>query len=126
MVFKKFAALFILIAVISAPISPACAFLSGDHDNVIELCSADGSIQTIVVDPVTGQRLPANQTEHSDQVKKDCGFCFLQSHFKSQTASDTHINAFIHGDYLITSAGTVIPNRLAIAYYQAQAPPSFI
>lgn len=70
----------VLAALVLSGASPACEFISGGK-SLIEICAADGSLKTIAVDD--------NQTptegKHQN-AKKDCAFCFAQTHLKSAKA----------------------------------------
>ncbi|MCB1784052.1 MAG: DUF2946 domain-containing protein [Alphaproteobacteria bacterium] len=67
----------LILAVVTAGISPACRFISGQQRDLIEICSADGTAKVIEVASHKGSEAPS---EHHHNKKDDCAFCFTQTH----------------------------------------------
>jgi hypothetical protein len=106
-------------ALVSAMISPACAFVNGSK-SFIEICAADGSAKTIAVEN--------DQTSSSDQHHKkaqpDCAFCFSTAHAKPFTTQTIEIKAPLASNFHSISAGQITPRNLFYSLWNARAPPS--
>lgn len=77
----------IIIALVTAGVSPACAFISG-KTTMIEICGGDG---------VTKVAVPADQapdTADHDRQGHDCGFCLAHATGKAITTPDAAIIDF--------------------------------
>lgn len=82
-----------ILALVTAGVSPACAFISGKM-TMIEICGVDGLMQVSV---------PADQapdTADHDQHGHDCGFCLTHATGKAITTPDAVIIdfAFVYKD----------------------------
>lgn len=78
-----------ILALVTAGVSPACAFISGKM-TMIEICSVDGMMKVAV---------PADQapdTGDQHQRSYDCGFCIAHVTGKALTTPDTAIIDFSH------------------------------
>lgn len=79
-----------ILALVTAGVSPACAFISGKM-TMIEICGADGLMKIAV---------PADQVpdtgDQQHQQSYDCGFCIAQVTGKALTTPDTAIIDFSH------------------------------
>jgi hypothetical protein len=124
---KFFLHLSIMIAIVTAGISPACAFMSGQM-SLIELCSPDGSIRTVEVpaalDPLAVPAPPHEEHHALDNVD-DCTVCFAKTQGKSLMAAEISLAALFLPRYLAVSAGTFVPQSMKAAYFQPRAPPVF-
>lgn len=83
----------VILALVTAGVSPACAFISG-KTTMIEICSDDG---------VTKVAVPADQapdTADHDRQGHDCGFCLAHATGKAITTPDAAIIdfSFIYND----------------------------
>lgn len=116
MAFKKrfFHALLIL-AVISATISPACAFISGQNATWVEICS--GISSKLVKTDEKRETAP-------DVTSDSCSFCFHNAHMSSletdrqeliASKPQSFYNDFINEIALIRAVKTT----------QSRAPPAF-
>lgn len=75
----------ILLAFISAGVSPACKFISG-QSNLVEICGVDG-IKTI---RLAADELPPEPVHH-DKVSEGCEFCIAGAHVKTAPAKPASI-----------------------------------
>lgn len=82
----------LILAIASAGMSPACAFMSG-KTSLIEICTADGSVKTIAVpaDQAPADESSDHEKSQSGKTGKNCAFCFAQDHQKSITLADAQI-----------------------------------
>lgn len=71
----------VILAIFFAAASPACQFISGTSSDLIEICTADGLVKTVL--------MPGGDQEQTDHAhKKDpCSFCFASSHIKPLTTA---------------------------------------
>jgi len=109
---RFFIHLFCTLAIISAAISPACAFISGKAGDVIEICSG---LQTISVQTETTSEIP-------DVTSDDCPFCF--QYFKmSALETDAFLINALSGFDLFNNF--VNEHALVVFHksYQSRAPP---
>ena len=117
--------LFVLLAIATAGISPACAFASGQK-GWIEICAADGTIKRV---QVSGDFLPqaGEQNEvshHSPGVMDDCAFCFMTAQGKILKDDRVIFLAVISGNYLKVTGSTYIPGDQKAISFSARGPPS--
>ena len=106
-------------------ISPACKFVNGSA--FIEICKADGSVETIEVPADQAPFETADQTpiEHQE-MQSDCLFCFASSHSKASQAPALAFIAHIPAHYLPNAGGLIIPLGLAAKTNLPTGPPSSI
>ncbi len=118
---RNFTHILMVVALVFASVSPACAFVSGKNISVIEICSEFG-VKSITVDE-NGKLV---QGGHDKQMKKsDCAFCFAQSHGKTLAAAGF---PFIYGSVIRENLGVSLSNpdiTHQAHLYIARAPPSF-
>lgn len=117
----------VILAIISAGISPACAFVSGK--GLIEICAPDGTLQTIEVDAafdpfaqIDKEQMPLS--EHLESMEQ-CSYCFAMDHQKAHALNELSIPMMALPRYLAVSAGTAIPLGSLLTLYQPRGPPSF-
>jgi len=108
----------IMIAMVSALVSPACAFMSGSTAGFIEICTSDGDIQTIAV---PGDQ-SSSQQRGAHQAQPDCAFCFAAVQAKALNAEATQF-AKPSSSYEKISAGVFAPSSLILKPYYSQGPP---
>ena len=122
---KLFIHILIVAAIITAGISPACAFISGK--NYIEICNADGQVKKIALpaDKNPLANLDTSSSNHSSdhKLKDDCGFCFASSHSKALknvvlVLEKPQFNRFIN-----VGSGTFILKGQSNYGFLARAPP---
>ncbi|MCB1562982.1 MAG: hypothetical protein KDJ75_05345 [Alphaproteobacteria bacterium] len=119
---------FLILALGTMGISPACLFISGQSSLIeIEICAADGSFKTVA--------LPADQTpfeapapeKPAKHLDKNCAFCFAQSHQKTQAVASLDIlPAMSAGDCLSTGPGSFALKSCSAAGFKPRAPPAFL
>lgn len=119
-----------IFALVSAMISPACAFVSGGK-TLIEICAADGSFKTIAVDddqsPITTQTSHDKPQNHTHAVQSDCAFCFATANSKPLTAQTLTLGLpLLSASYIKSGAGQIIPLSAATLTYNSRAPPALI
>ena len=111
----------VICALVTALISPACMFVSGQGaTNMIEICSALGDQVTWVA--VSEDGAPTKQNKRS-KAQTECSFCFAQGHIKPALAQTLTMPLHAHAQYVRISAGMIAPPRIASAVYQSRAPP---
>lgn len=113
--------LVIILALLSAGISPACAFVSGKM-TLIEICSAEGLVTiSIPADDAKGQ------TDIDHKRSYDCGFCLMQSSSKGLT---TPIQAIIDFSFVYSDVSFPAPELWAAdtldGHLPARGPPAFL
>ncbi|MCC6599004.1 MAG: hypothetical protein IT559_09485 [Alphaproteobacteria bacterium] len=120
--FRHFSLLLMILALVSAGVSPACAFISGKVSQ-IEICGADGNIKTLTVNADGTPAAPSGSQNH-ETAKKKCAFCFSSSLGK-YASSPPPIDAFIQPDN-----GTILefflgaaPEKPAPGSFYATGPP---
>jgi hypothetical protein len=87
---RHFNVFLVILALVSAGISPACAFISG-KTSLIEICTADGAIKTVAV---TEDGRQVSPLDHQDKTQKtDCAFCLNASAAKSALTGAVLVNA---------------------------------
>lgn len=117
---RAFMSVLMIVALVSSLVSPACAFVSGEM-SFIEICAADGSVQTIAL---PGEQSPTGQSQH--KVQKDCGFCFATTHSKPILSEELRLSTPSLSNYHRTGSGTFVPARLRTTIYQSRAPPALV
>ena len=114
-----FISMVMIIALVTAAISPACAFLNGDS-NFIQICAADGSVKTIAV---LNDQSPVQTPRNTHKVQPDCAFCFATAHAKPLMTDVTHLTVHSSSAYMKISTGQIVPVGAVLRSYQSQAPP---
>lgn len=114
---KTFISLLIITAFVSAGVSPACAFISG-QTSLIEICNEAGEIETIAVN-AQGEKVPQQNHAHQDQ---DCAFCFSAANAKTFVKAQG-IPVALGAGYLRKSSGTAIPVTLSLKAFESTGPP---
>ncbi len=123
--FRHYICAFLILGFATMGISPACHFVNGSA--FIEICKADGSVETVEVPADQAPFETADQTpsDHQD-MQSDCLFCFANSHSKASKALATIIIAGVPAHYLSNSGGLIIPHGLQAKTFNATGPPSSI
>ncbi len=104
---RNFIQILAILSLVLAAASPACKFISGQ---LIEICAADGTLQTIIApEGLAPPQLPAKQDEHK---KSDpCVFCFSQTH--------THLalaHCVVLALFALAAAAKCMPGRSDVLY----------
>lgn len=118
---KFFIQFFVIIALITAGISPACAFINGSK-NWIEICSADGDIKRIQVSE-NETPIPGSGDKSHNISLDECAFCMSHAFSKGALLNNSSWANIKPASYLKVSNGTAIPYSLKPDYFQARAPP---
>ncbi|HEY0901769.1 MAG TPA: DUF2946 domain-containing protein [Micavibrio sp.] len=90
----------VICALVTAGISPACAFIAGKASlpgmSLIEICGPEGLMTVSVpADSSPGDAGgPADHQSHQKNAAHDCGFCLVQASGKAITTPDTAIIDF--------------------------------
>lgn len=123
---KWFLHLALILAFVTAGISPACAFVGG-KTSIIELCAPDGSVKQVEVpadmDPFA-KPAPHENGHHVKSMMDDCAFCFAGAQGKGlSVAYAMVIKAPLPAGYVAVGSGTAIPLSLDFSSFQPRAPP---
>ena len=111
----------VVAAIVLSGISPACAFISGKSS--IQICAADGSIQTIEVDGAFDPfEEPAPLSEHLEAMEQ-CSYCFNADHQKASQLNVPVIGTALLPQYLVVSSGLAIPAGSNLRIYNPRGPP---
>jgi len=117
----------VIFSIIMVGISPACAFISGT--SFIQICAADGSVQTVEVDAAldpfaqsANKQMPLS--DHLEAMEQ-CSYCFAMDHYKYGEAYSQVITISALPRYLAVSQGTAIPVGSKLTLYQPRGPPQF-
>ncbi|MFP4314466.1 MAG: DUF2946 family protein, partial [Alphaproteobacteria bacterium] len=106
--------LLILFAIVTAGISPACAFM-GAQKGWIEICASDGSVKRIQVSsdylPDEKDSAPAEQSS----LMEDCLFCFATAQGKAASSPSFLVMTSLTSGYIAVGSGTYIPRNLQSA-----------
>lgn len=125
---KIFLHLALILAIVKAGISPACAFING-QTSMIELCSPDGSVRTVEVpaemDPFAQDVPRSSDDRHAQDNMDDCTFCFAKTQSKALKAVNAYTAPLLLPSYLAIGGGTFIPRSLKAANFQPRAPPQY-
>ncbi len=116
--------LFVMIAMVTAGISPACAFIGG-RMHQIEICKADGSVEII---SVPADQAPDNgqQDQHHQLSADDCSFCALSAYGKALKSAAAAIpSPLLRHDALATEAIT-FTRPATLSSFDATGPPSYV
>ncbi len=112
----------LILSIISATVSPACAFIGGKNGgNFIEICAADGSLKTIPAP--AGFEFPAKQPVHN--VHKLCDFCILHTSLQQAAPLTTTFipPIAIADDVRIDQAFLYFTQRPELSQLSPRAPP---
>lgn len=125
---KIFLHLTLIMAIVTAGISPACAFING-QTSMIELCSPDGDVRVVEVpaalDPFADHAPSPAGDHHAQDNMDDCVFCFAKTQSKALKAANASAMPLLLPRYLAVGGGTFIPTSLKAANFQPRAPPVF-
>ena len=123
-----FIRLALILALVSASVSPACAFIAGKQQPVyIEICAADGSLQKVAV-PAAFKALaePDQHNQHPYQTLTDiCDFCILHAslHQAINAAEPAIFIAVADAGVHFYSNQSSVRARPELAALSARAPP---
>lgn len=120
-IYRHIVALFLIVALATAGISPACAFISG-KTALIEICAADGTLKTVEV-PADQAPVSDEENDKSHHMEQDCAFCFAQSHQKHDLQDTAKIAPALSQNYLRISNNVYAPTQNALRNFKARAPP---
>lgn len=101
-----FMQLLMILALVTAGVSPACAFISGKM-TMIEICGADGMMKVAV----PADKAPGHDADQHDRMY-DCGFCIAHASGKALTTPETAIIdfAFVYGEaFAVHAASFIVP-----------------
>lgn len=116
----------VICALITAGISPACAFVGGTME-MMEICASDGSVKTIPVPEGYESPIEDQDSEPDDSANLDdlelCSFCLFQSGGKSLAFLQDISSQY---DFIFSPLGIAEQNLLignTYNYAHARAPP---
>lgn len=112
----RFLSVLMMFAIVTAAISPACAFVNGGT-SLIEICNAAGDVEIIAVSGSEAPTRPHQQTQH------DCAFCFAADNQAGKAISNYDFSLYLTHQTLRVSAGLIVPAQLQVHDYHAQGPP---
>lgn len=123
---KFFIHLLIVMAIVSAGVSPACAFM-GNKKGWIEICAADGSVKKIQVSEDFLPDVPEvpNSSHEQTFLMDDCSFCFMSSNVKAVGAENILALKSLSSSYIKVGGGLFIPASQDLKAFSARAPPVF-
>lgn len=110
----------LVLGFLTAGISPACHFVNGQMMS-IEICKADGSVETIEV--ATGEE---QGTPSQHQSKDECMYCYAFAAGKAIKAPAPQLIAAVPAQYLRNSGGLIIPQGLQAKHIQTTGPPNSV
>ena len=121
---RCFTFVLVILAIVSAGVSPACAFVSGGT-SFIQICGADGEIQKVEVDAALDPFADEAPMPLEDALEsfEQCPFCFATSSQKYTQAGNLGLNAVLPISYLPVSAGTAVPQSFSLRGFDARGPP---
>ena len=118
----------LILSFITAGISPACQFMSGGAMALIEICKADGSVETIEV-PAEQAPFQTADTQipikHPSSYDHDCMACFASSPAIAANTPAPALIAALPAHYLSNGKGLITPQGLQTKTYLTTGPPSF-
>ncbi len=122
----KFLSVLLILAFLTAGISPACAFISG-KTSLIEICASDGSLKTIEVSYNQAVDIEESNGGSKHQTKKnDCAFCFANTNITKMVAKLSAINFKPVGGFIYTNSSYFAFKPTAQNYFQSRAPPALV
>lgn len=89
----------------------------------IEICKADGTVETIEIAIDGEQGAPSHEHDHAHN---ECMFCSSMAASKALTAPAPQLMAVIPARYLGNSGGLIIPQGLQAKHFQTTGPPAVI
>lgn len=111
-----------ILALVSAGTSPACAFVSG-KTTLIEICGVDG-LMTV---SVPSDEAPASNDQADHKAFADCGFCLMHASGKALTTPD---QAIIDFSYVYAEASLILADQpqflLLDGRLPVRGPPAFL
>lgn len=116
---RHFSFLLVILALVSAGISPACAFISG-KTSLIEICAADGEIKTVAVTEDGRQVQPGAQ----DKAGNDCVFCLNAATAKSGPAGGQILYVLAAPAPAFFPSSVAAPADIAAKPFHATGPPA--
>jgi hypothetical protein len=109
---KFFIHFIVITAIMSAAISPACAFISGNYGDWIEICAG-----------LTKQKVQTGeQSQAPDVTQHSCDFCFYNFHMNAIETAESILPVLKR----LNSFSDFIDETALIAFYQSyqsRAPP---
>ncbi len=121
---KIFIQIAVILAIVTAGISPACAFVSG-KTSWIEICGADGGVHKIAVSADLDPLAQGSDDARHDTAQDQCGFCLTHANGKTIKPVSITISKPLAPSYIAVSAGTYLPVTMRIQKAQPRAPPFF-
>lgn len=113
-----------MFAIVTAGISPACAFVNGGK-GFIQICDSEGDVKNIEVPEEYLPFLPEDkQTKQHENAVKDCTFCIFSATSKTFKTQNFPSLITVKGDYIAVSSGTLLPHSLDDAPFQPRGPPT--
>lgn len=120
---KFFVSMLIMFAIVTAGISPACAFVNGGK-GFIQICDSEGEAKNIEVPEEYLPFLPQDkQTKPHENAVKDCTFCMFSSHAKAFKSQRFPALITVKGDYIAVTSGTYLPQSINYTPFQPRGPP---
>ncbi len=106
-------------ALITASISPACKFISGQQNGFIEICTSFGT-KFVPVPENTNSAQPENKNKSSEQ----CLFCFFAQTHKVITNKNLNLNLALSEIKIINIifVDKILHSQQTISF-EARAPP---
>ncbi len=110
----------VMLAILTLQISPACAFNNGSASSLIEICTADGTVEYVAAND--GQS--TSKQQHT--IKQECGFCFTHASQSSAILGQAnHMQAVVpNGQYILLGRGSLVYKNYNAQNYQTRAPPA--
>lgn len=122
---RHFSFLLVILALISAGISPACVFISG-KTSLIEICTADGGVRTVAVTEDGRQITPFDHQDHKN-AKTDCAFCLNAAAAKSGPADGRVFYAAVrHAPPMAQAPAAALAEFPAKSFHATGPPASFM
>ena len=116
---------FFTLAFILVGVSPACEFISGNN-GFIEICTADGSVKQIAVSDKYNPSSDSKPASEHKTAKKDCGFCFANTHISKNLLSYNVIKLTQNKLNIAIKAEHLAYKHYSYSNFQQRAPPSHI
>lgn len=121
---KFFVQMLVIFAIVTAGISPACAFVNGGK-GVIQICDSEGIVKNIEVPEEYLPFLPdEKQTKEHENAVKDCSFCMFSAASKTFKTQSFPITVSLRSGYLVTGSGSLISQSLEYKPFLARGPPA--
>lgn len=113
-----------ILALVTAMVSPACAFISG-KSSLMEICTSSGAIKT--VDAAGNEASDSSSSTHKQSgAFGDCAFCLHSAHYKhAGFAEPLAVQAArLETRQLVTLKSFILSARLMPSDLGAQGPPA--